>query len=284
MGDDRRAAYATANLFRFLSTSPVWGTTAVAQVERDLAETISIHVPRMGDDRSTNTVHSTGTEISIHVPRMGDDQGQQITQQGQQIISIHVPRMGDDRLASRTPTPIKRFLSTSPVWGTTLAVRVPELIGLFLSTSPVWGTTICAASPSIRKPFLSTSPVWGTTSTSVSVQRHGFDFYPRPPYGGRLQAPFASHLDRRISIHVPRMGDDDTLPIIAAALYLFLSTSPVWGTTCRKAVAQMIIPFLSTSPVWGTTCRRKPPQNPVWISIHVPRMGDDIKANDLPMA
>ena len=97
MGDDRRAAYATANLFRFLSTSPVWGTTAVAQVERDLAETISIHVPRMGDDRSTNTVHSTGTEISIHVPRMGDDQGQQITQQGQQIISIHVPRMGDDR-------------------------------------------------------------------------------------------------------------------------------------------------------------------------------------------
>ena len=56
--------------------------------------TISIHVPRMGDDVGQLST-SSPMSISIHVPRMGDDarRGRGLALQP---ISIHVPRMGDD--------------------------------------------------------------------------------------------------------------------------------------------------------------------------------------------
>ena len=34
------------------------------------------------------------------------------------------------------------------------------------------------------------------------------NFYPRPPYGGRLAPMYWAKVKETISIHVPRMGDD----------------------------------------------------------------------------
>ena len=76
---------------------------------------------------------------------------------------IHVPRVGDDACIFIVILLLFKFLSTSPVWGTTLPTQQMEFRSTFLSTSPVWGTT-------------------------------------------QLQHYPLRHL--RISIHVPRVGDD----------------------------------------------------------------------------
>ena len=58
--------------------------------------------------------------ISIHIPRVGDDllfRFSPYATPGR--ISIHIPRVGDDpRTAAQAPKP-KRFQSTSPAWGMT---------------------------------------------------------------------------------------------------------------------------------------------------------------------
>ena len=127
--------------------------------------------------------------------------------------------------------------------------------------------------------FLSTSPVWGTTSEEDHQTGMG-----------------------QISIHVPRMGDDRPGSTVISWPDLFLSTSPVWGTTDPiQGKFDTVSKFLSTSPVWGTTRPAQTatrlqvyfyPRPPYggrlyedfanWveaqISIHVPRMGDDVTA------
>ena len=146
----------------FLSTSPVWGTTT--------------HFP---------TLPSPHSYFYPRPPYGGrlrpGDRGQHVFP-----ISIHVPRMGDDHFGTHLPKSTHKFLSTSPVWGTTAA-------GAVLSADV--------------SRFLSTSPVWGTTAVELvrQVRPH---FYPRPPYGGRRNHHGDGLRHVVISIHVPRMGDD----------------------------------------------------------------------------
>ena len=124
----------------FLSTSPVWGTTPAGR-RLPVVLTISIHVPRMGDDgRFRSGWTDAGYfyprppyggrpglcqnriaffSISIHVPRMGDDKRGVRKSTPPRTISIHVPRMGDDGILSLYAVKESAFLSTSPVWGTT---------------------------------------------------------------------------------------------------------------------------------------------------------------------
>ena len=151
-------------------------------------------------------------------------------------------------------SPKVRFLSTSPLRGTTLlpskkyreyeiSIHVPLAgddlrfvrrqveVFVFLSTSPLRGTTRCATASLWRcRIFLSTSPLRGTTLIEILTFSDTRDFYPRPPCGGR-QA-------------VPQQMISDTA---------FLSTSPLRGTTA--------IPF--HVGMLGS------------ISIHVPLAGDD---------
>ena len=63
----------------------------------------------------------------------------------------------------------------------------------------------------------------GRTYISIHVPRVGDDYF-------HDAASIAAHF---ISIHVPRVGDDEIgiAGLVKAAV--FLSTSPVWGTTFR---------------------------------------------------
>ena len=112
-------------------------------------------------------------------------------------------------------------------------------------------------------------------------RQKGRDFNPRPPCGGRPKAPrsidsvivFQSTSPvwrttpacsprpraTRISIHVPRVEDDDFRMSRGRRCILFQSTSPVWRTTLRRR--------------WRT--RREK------ISIHVPRVEDDLDSTSL---
>ena len=47
---------------------------------------------------------------------------------------------------------------------------------------------------------------------AVKKERY-YNFYPRPPRGGRHAGWFAKIKEETISIHVPRVGDDYTLPL-----------------------------------------------------------------------
>ena len=100
-------------------------------------------------------------------------------------------------------------------------------------------------------------------------------FYPRPPCGGRQVTVGVRHNLATISIHVPLAGDDrcwdgssggkrDFYPrppcggrpfddTILPPQKVFLSTSPLRGTTGRSSSHPFYIKFLSTSPLRGTT-------------------------------
>ena len=49
------------------------GDDLLRKQARDLPDTISIHVPRVGDDDYTVFMTQISLPISIHVPRVGDD-------------------------------------------------------------------------------------------------------------------------------------------------------------------------------------------------------------------
>src|SRR5699024_9853159 len=81
-----------------------------------------------------------------------------------------------------------------------------------------------------------------------------YNFYPRPPRGGRPHLVGVHTRALHISIHVPRVGDDLVVYNCEITLCQFLSTSPAWGTTRIGAPGRnRTCKFLSTSPAWGTT-------------------------------
>ena len=128
--------------------------------------------------------------------------------------------------------------------------------------------------------FLSTSPAWGTTEPALDLETANRNFYPRPPRGGRpVRASdyFAIHdisihvprvgddncavlshaVTGIISIHVPRVGDDGPPPGLCAFLLCISIHVPRVGDdtlSVQLPGAQTI--FLSTSPAWGTTGQR----------------------------
>ena len=105
---------------------------------------------------------------------------------------------------------------------------------------------------------------------------------------------------RSISIHIPHVGDDDAVGETNSSLAQFQSTSPMRGKTRPEGPVRSRWAFQSTSPVWGMTSSMSmlrrfaslfQSTSPVWgmtrpahrpegrggvISIHIPRVGDDI--------
>ena len=89
-----------------------------------------------------------------------------------------------------------------------------------------------------------------------------------------------SNLSLRISIHVPRVGDD---PFGCSSVMLsspFQSTSPVWGTTGSCAKDHSYTSDFNPRPPCGGRHHNVlfSPKN-FHISIHVPRVGDDAIGN-----
>ena len=161
-GDDSRWAIAIFSPRVFQSTSPVRGTT---KVTRAWASDVAF--------QSTSPVRGTTIAPTLLSRSM--------------TISIHVPREGDDP-TSMWPCPRRSsFQSTSPVRGTTTP-RLPVFPGcqLFQSTSPVRGTTLQFPHAAVR------------LDISIHVPREGDDLAEPPP-----EPP-----EPPISIHVPREGDD----------------------------------------------------------------------------
>ena len=79
-----------------------------------------------------------------------------------------------------------------------------------------------------------------------------------------------------ISIHIPRGGDDLHVSVSNLCTITFQSTSPVGGMTfCLYFYLCYLDLFQSTSPVGGMTYISNIIYTDAYISIHIPRGGDD---------
>ena len=148
-------------------------------------------------------------EISIHVPRVEDD----LCMMRMKIAEIYFnprPPCGgrhSSRLKSPTPT---IFQSTSPVWRTTrtykcrtteetISIHVPRVEDDFVE-SEVFSA----------ENYFNPRPPCGGRRIG---QRHSTiikNFNPRPPCGGRPTSHSTPFCFESISIHVPRVEDDQT--------------------------------------------------------------------------
>ena len=238
---------------KFLSTSPLRGTTRAAG-PGPAALFISIHVPLAGDDGWIRYSDSRRFCISIHVPLAGDDQGRPARRPAFWDFYPRPPCGGRHSGEERSKT-ASRFLSTSPLRGTTTcAFRGRKFPTLFLSTSPLRGTTmIFCRSSRVTFIFLSTSPLRGTTNATKPQLTHLLISIHVPLAGddrvaGGQQADvihISIHVPlagddiftrtksccSRISIHVPLAGDDFFVKNNTVFTEIFLSTSPLRGTT-----------------------------------------------------
>ena len=176
----------TANSAAFQSTSPVWRTTQ-GKTAYPRAVGISIHVPRVEDDCGHDKRGAGGQNISIHVPRVEDDLRSTSRTMPEDFISIHVPRVEDDADMISEAREDKIFQSTSPVWRTTAAgPYTSRRLRHFNPRPPCGGRYRKFCREYFVAIFQSTSPVWRTT-VKRALENYHFE----------------------ISIHVPRVEDDD---------------------------------------------------------------------------
>ena len=240
---------------------------------------ISIHVPRMGDD--AGQVHSRfHLVISIHVPRMGDDCGHL---PGRQRLQYFYPRppYGGRPMTAPTAWPLSDFYPRPPYGGRpsrsqkspaykAISIHVPRMGDDFNG----YGVLRAYNAISIHVPRMGDDATISnflafSKDISIHVPRMGDDwwpcdgisstvyFYPRPPYGGRLLCSTVHPAGKSYFYPRPPYGGRRQVPLGLCSLPTFLSTSPVWGTTA----------FTPT----GASIAGE-------ISIHVPRMGDDLRA------
>ena len=148
---------------------------------------------------------------------------------------------------------IGKFLSTSPLRGTTRAAG-PGPAALFISIHvPLAGDDGWIRYSDSRRFCISIHvPLAGDDQGRPARRPAFWDFYPRPPCGGRLNRLPGQRRNEHFYPRPPcggRLGDLDGRASVSG----FLSTSPLRGTTARRF-----------------RCFRQSR-----ISIHVPLAGDD---------
>ena len=263
----------------FQSTLPAWGETGRRGHPAD-RRTISIHSPRMGRDRTCATEtrptadfnplsphgerpgkqrpRRSATLISIHSPRMGRDRP--CTDGGKQDghISIHSPRMGRDQPRACECRSFPDISIHSPRMGRDKSPRLPQAAQNHFNPLSPHGERRCSR---------------GSTYTTCGY------FNPLSPHGERPVTALRMAADLMISIHSPRMGRDLRTGPWRRWRWRFQSTLPAWGETAGTFVPHPQRGFQSTLPAWGETLVMHDVLLQVSISIHSPRMGRDLEAD-----
>ena len=121
--------------------------------------------------------------------------------------------------------------------------------------APAWGATVEAGRCKLELIFQSTRPAWGRDTLRDWSTPPCSHFNPRAPHGGATTCLASGCRSLVISIHAPRMGARHTLQRYLTPQVLFQSTCPAWGATH-----------------WSWCSQYK-----VSISIHVPRVGRDLR-------
>ena len=177
------------------------------------------------------------------------------------------------------------FQSTLPAWGETLGGRAAiHGGGGFQSTLPAWGETALTLSVCFWPQHFNPLSPHGERLCCPTPPWMGWNFNPLSPHGERPGSGARDADGALISIHSPRMGRDYIVKIDTDTQALFQSTLPAWGETERGRLLRARQGFQSTLPAWGETPRAENPFPSPQISIHSPRMGRDIAAEEIQKA
>ena len=112
--------------------------------------------------------------------------------------------------------------------------------------------------------------------------RARYDFYPRPPRGGRLECIGPRHGAKKISIHALREEGDGHRQGSGAGAGHFYPRPPRGGRQGYKLILEVTIIFLSTPSARRATLRSPAPDAPAAvISIHALRKEGDVIVGDV---
>ena len=209
--------------------------------------------PPCGGRRSTSSSLSISILFLSTSPLRGTTAGRLGVAHAVRDISIHVPLAGDDARPCGTRRWRRYFYPRPPCGGRRLPMCSTGPEPAFLSTSPLRGTTRRCSAACAAVQISIHVPLAGDDNIPTPTHCRHRNFYPRPPCGGRHQQRTAQAVLQSISIHVPLAGDDGGCMIMEKYDYLFLSTSPLRGTTRRGCRVRSCYSFLSTSPLRGAT-------------------------------
>ena len=210
-------AVSVISIFLFLSTPSARRATLLGQPSRNLCIFLS-----------TPSARRATTTAAVRMPSNMD-------------FYPRPPRGGRQISVALTPAP-ERFLSTpSARRATAVAVSVISIF-LFLSTPSARRATLLGQPSRNLCIFLSTPSARRATSWSLMPSSESFNFYPRPPRGGRLarlwlmQPSWTNFYPRP-----PRGGRRGKYKDMIAAR-IFLSTpsarrATVTSSKCRRAVS-----------------------------------------------
>ena len=155
---------------RFQSTLPVWGATAVEDLEL-IRPYISIHAPRVGSDSPFGHSPQRGKHFNPRSPC------------GERPAGTAAAGGNHPDFNPRSPC------GERLVQDLNFALEQLE----FQSTLPVWGATSRACKCGVGEQFQSTLPVWGATGSDSDILLHLIISIHAPRVGSDLSVPYPNH-------------------------------------------------------------------------------------------
>ena len=220
-------------------------------VPLNLSESISIHTPREGSDRSRRSPRPE-RRISIHTPREGSDDNDLYLLANASKISIHTPREGSDIVRDYRGLVITDFNPHSPRGERRRYSKWSAYHDPFQSTLPARGATVSGSGRGIGRPI------------SIHTPREGSDLF-----------VCRNHpMDDNFNPHSPR-GERRPFAQVRLRQALFQSTLPARGATFPGSNDRPGGAFQSTLPARGATGPTSDIARLKGISIHTPREGSD---------
>ena len=124
--------------------------------------------------------------------------------------------------------------------------------------------------------FQSTCPEWGRTCLQLVYHLSRWYFNPPAPSGAGPVCSSAISSPQGISIHLPRVGQDADERRRPAGGQNFNPPAPCGAGRSMATIFLWIMLFQSTCPVWGRTKMGRILTRGILISIHLPRVGQDV--------
>ena len=145
-------------------------------------------------------------------------------------ISIHALRVEGDRVNQRAVNPTNPFLSTPSGWRATIcSATLITLYSTFLSTPSGWRATVVLVALFPRCFNFYPRPPGGGRPFCISKDICVYNFYPRPPGGGRLSHSMFPRTAETISIHALRVEGDKIAPFVKHLHYISIHALRVEG-------------------------------------------------------
>ena len=193
------------NFKQFQSTLPARGATHSARKNRR-KNSISIHAPRTGSDRTAENQTERCIHISIHAPRTGSDKRRSCLR----ILSTNFnPRSphGERHIRRQKEVNHENFNPRSPHGERRNALVIHLGNALISIHAPRTGSdTDSVLRVRTNAPFQSTLPARGATPAPSSPAKRPAHFNPRSPHGERLPSRVAVLQGDKFQSTLPARG------------------------------------------------------------------------------